>query len=446
MNKYLDAMSVRIFVIVVLGAIATAIIVLLLSKQSHDASENLMRLRFTQERIEQVIKVLDLTPVDKRNQIVNLWQRMGVNVNINVANTNQSKPLNSELSALQQALTAFRPVNVMLQNDTICNQQIDARQRKHLHQCLAIYTHLQDSTQIRLDIATFERPRPPPSALGYRLILTLLGLLYIAWLVSKIATKPLRKLANAAQALAQNIESPPLPQNEGSIEVREASAAFNNMQTSIRQHLQERSFMLGAIAHDLQTPLTRLRLRLEKVQDVTLKQSLINDLAATQSMVSEGLDFARLSAEDINKDKLNLNALMCTICNDALDAGHAVELVNNTNLIIIASPNLLRRCLTNLLDNAIQYGKQAKIEVIKQNEFAIIFISDNGPGIPKHSLNSVLQPFKRLEDSRSRDTGGTGLGLTIARMIIEKHNGTLSLENKPAPETGLIATVKLPIL
>jgi signal transduction histidine kinase len=256
----------------------------------------------------------------------------------------------------------------------------------------------------------------------------------------------LRKLANAALQLARNIENPPLPENQGSTEVRHAAKAFNEMQSSILKHVQERGFILGAIAHDLQTPLTRLRLRLEKVKDPELKQSLVNDLTATQEMVREGLDFARLCSENIDKNRVDLTALTTAVCDNFEEAGHTIyKTLPGEAITIMGSAHLLTRCLNNVLNNAINYAQSPKLTIQVQESRVLCVISDDGPGIPEQELDNVLEPFRRLEDSRSRHTGGTGLGLSIARMIVEKHGGTMTLRNKTAPESGLTVEMDLPL-
>jgi signal transduction histidine kinase len=214
------------------------------------------------------------------------------------------------------------------------------------------------------------------------------------------------------------------------------------MQTRIRHHIQQRAHILAAITHDLQTPLTRLRLRLEKVDDPELREKLIGDMSAMQSMVREGLDLARSmnSAEPVQP--LHLDSLIDSICADAADAGQAVTVSGTTGVSLMARPVALRRCMTNLIDNAVKYGQCARVTAAVEGLFAVIRIKDNGPGIPEGEREKVFEPFYRLENSRSRETGGSGLGLTIALNIAEQHGGTLRLSNHPAG--GLEAVLMLP--
>jgi signal transduction histidine kinase len=260
-----------------------------------------------------------------------------------------------------------------------------------------------------------------------------------------MTTKPLCRLARAANALGSNLQHPPLAETPGPREVREASIAFNRMQASIQSYIQERTFMLSAIAHDLQTPLTRLRLRLEKVSDPALRTALVSDLTVTQSLVREVLDYAHTITTDEPFELVDIDSLTEALCNDAIDAGSEITFDGTSNTTILGSPLALRRCISNLMDNAIKYGQFAHVSVQKSAGKAVISVIDGGQGIPAQDLEKVFQPFHRLEDSRSRDSGGTGLGLTIARIIAERHRGRITLKNMGVAELGLIAILELPL-
>jgi len=241
--------------------------------------------------------------------------------------------------------------------------------------------------------------------------------------------------------LGRDIDRPPL-KVEGSREVREAAGAFNTMQARLKATMRDRTRMLAAITHDLQTPLTRLRLRIEKVDDPDLRARLIADLAATQGLIRERLDLAR--AEDAPEPwaQVDLDAMIEALCEDAADAGQPVRFVSGCGLTLRARPQALKRCLANLIDNAVKYGERAEVRCETAGAGARIVVRDHGPGIPADRLERVFEPFERLEDSRSRDSGGTGLGLTIARRMAERTGAKLTLAN-PA-DGGLDAVVTLP--
>jgi signal transduction histidine kinase len=214
------------------------------------------------------------------------------------------------------------------------------------------------------------------------------------------------------------------------------------MQARIRRDVQERTYMLAAITHDLQTPLTRLRLRLEKVDDEALHDKLVADLSAMQDTIREGLELARSADLREAFQPIDLDSLLDSACADAHDAGQDVTLQGKTGAAVLGAPNALRRALMNLIDNAVKYGRLARVEAGVEGKLAVVRIRDAGPGIPEDQLGTVLDPFFRLESSRSRETGGTGLGLTIARNIAERHGGTLTLANRP--EGGLEAKLSFP--
>jgi signal transduction histidine kinase len=266
-------------------------------------------------------------------------------------------------------------------------------------------------------------------------------LLALAYAVARMATRPLDDLASAAARLGSDIDASPLPER-GPGEVRAATAAFNAMQGRIRRDVRERTSMLAAITHDLQTPVTRLRLRLEKVADDELRAKLIDDLSVMSDTIREGLDLARSLDEREPLAHVDLDSLLESLCADAQEAGHDVTLDGRTTVSVLCAPNSLRRCVMNLMDNALAYGRFARVQSAAAGGRAVVRIRDGGPGIPEDRLQAVLDPFVRIETSRSRETGGTGLGLTIANNIAKRLGGTIALRN--CPEGGLEVTLDLP--
>lgn len=458
LKNLLGAMSVRIFLITVIGILLTATVVNMLGQRDSRVNESRLRDQFAFDRIESMIRILEITVPEKRQEIQQVFNRMGSSLKLHARPPQNAQTLPAELANLNTLLVPEIADHISI----LALDQCAPRNRPppppsgfgptppHLQgYCLAVYTHLQDNTPVLIQLR-YGGHRPPPGHPAERnplaFLLALLGLISIIWVVASVATQPLRKLANAALQLARNIEHPPLPENKGSTEVRHAAKAFNEMQRSILNHVQERGFILGAIAHDLQTPLTRLRLRLEKVKDPELKQSLVKDLTATQEMVREGLDFARLCSDSIDKNRVDLTALANAVCDDFEEAGYPINKTLPAEAItIMGSAHLLTRCLNNLLNNAIHYALAPALTIQRDDKRVTCIITDEGPGIPEQELATVLEPFRRLEDSRSRHTGGTGLGLSIARMIVEKHGGSMTLSNKPAPASGLIIHIELPL-
>lgn len=278
-----------------------------------------------------------------------------------------------------------------------------------------------------------------------RLLLTLLVLLAsVAILVAlavRALTRPLSVLADAATELGRDIRHTPLAET-GPLEVRRAAHAFNTMQTRLIRYIEDRDRILAAVSHDLKTPITRLRLRTELLDDSPLCGKFQADLDDMQRMVQSSLDFLRGDENTEPMAGLDLNALLESLQEDAEDAGQSVAITGKALQPLRCRPLALKRCLSNLLDNALKYGQCAQITVTDQPDRLLLILRDQGPGIPEAELERVFEPFYRLESSRSRDTGGVGLGLSIARNIARAHGGELTLRNHP--QGGLEAVLELP--
>lgn len=303
--------------------------------------------------------------------------------------------------------------------------------------------------QVRLHdgaVATFQQVLPEEViAWPVRLLLILSTLLVsvavlAAWAVRAL-TRPLAVLADAAAELGRNIHRPPLVEH-GPLEVRRAAQAFNTMQDRLIRYIQDRDRILAAISHDLKTPITRLRLRAEMLDDSPLREKFQADLDDMQHMAQASLDFLRGGEDSEPMAPIDLNALLESLQEDAEDIEREVLIEGVADQPLRCRPLALKRCLTNLVDNALKYGRDATIAVMDSSTRLILAIRDHGPGIPETELQRVFEPFYRLENSRSRDTGGTGLGLSIARNIARAHGGELTLRN--LPQGGLEALLELP--
>jgi signal transduction histidine kinase len=269
----------------------------------------------------------------------------------------------------------------------------------------------------------------------------LVAIFALAFFVARIATAPLARLASAADRLKNDIESAPMGEG-GPTEVRQAASAFNAMQARIARDVRERTSMLAAITHDLQTPVTRLRLRMEKVTDEALRAKLVADLDAMRATIREGLDLATSLDAREAPQPIDLDSMLESVVADACETGQDATIQGRTRCFVLGSPNAVRRCLTNLLDNAAAYGGYARVECTSDALRAIVCVRDGGPGIPEQQLERVFEPFVRVETSRSRETGGTGIGLTIARNIVTRMGGTISLRNHP--DGGLEVRLEVP--
>lgn len=284
-------------------------------------------------------------------------------------------------------------------------------------------------------LATFDT-RPPQATehWPYRLLASILLLLAAVITVSLIAvrwaTRPLKTLGDAADELGRNINRPPLAET-GPAEVAQAARAFNTMQSRLAAYLRERTAVLAAMSHDLKTPITRLRLRAELLQDAELRDKFERDLREMEEMVASALDFLRGMDNGETPRPMDINALLESLQSDLRETGGVVTIEGRAEYPYPGRPQALKRCLANLLENAIKYGKTARVVVNDGGGGLQISILDEGPGIPPEHLDRVFEPYYRVEGSRSRDTGGTGLGLAIAKNIAELHGGRIEIRNRP---------------
>ncbi|AOZ02306.1 two-component sensor histidine kinase [Cupriavidus sp. USMAHM13] len=299
---------------------------------------------------------------------------------------------------------------------------------------------LSDGSPLTIDV----HPRMTPIAqwLPYVLVLQLLLLIVCCWFAVRLAIRPLVALADAADTLNPNAKSPPLDEN-GPIELARAARAFNALSDRIAQFVAERVQILAAISHDLQTPITRMKLRAEMAEDSEERRKMMSDLGEIQTLVQEGLAYARTAGGEGEKaSRIDLGSLVESLVYDYQDTGKAVSLVENAGGALVTRPNTLRRVLTNLVDNAIKYGGgAAELSVRRDRDVVIIAVMDRGGGIPEDKLEAVLQPFVRLEASRNRETGGTGLGLAIAHQLALAMGGSLKLRNREGG--GLVAEIRI---
>jgi signal transduction histidine kinase len=300
---------------------------------------------------------------------------------------------------------------------------------------------LRDGTWARFDTALPE----PPQTLPWRLALTLAVLLASVLAVSYVAVRwvvqPLQRLTQAAQALGEDLDRPPLPE-DGPREVQQAARAFNTMQQRLAAFVDERTRMLTALSHDLKTPITRMRLRADLLDDDEQRQRFESDLKEMEAMVTQTLEFMRGLGGNEPRAPVDMMALLAALQAEQQAMGRTVEIEGQASRPCPGVASLLKRALNNLVDNAVLYGGRATVQVEETPSALMLRVLDEGPGLPDAELERVFEPFYRLEASRNRATGGSGLGLGIARNIARTHGGELVLRNRP--EGGLEARLTLP--
>jgi len=300
---------------------------------------------------------------------------------------------------------------------------------------------LHDGQWVRITASNEAAAPALPNELIAQLLITLLIVTAVVMFAVRQATRPLQQLAEAADTLGRDLDAAPLAE-EGPAETRRAAQAFNRMQGRIKRLVDERSRALAAVSHDLRTPLTRLRLRTELVDDEKLREQMAADLESMAAMIDATLDYLRGLQDSEPACRIDINALLHSLAEDAAVLGKAISIDGLAQAPYSGRLTALRRALQNLIDNAIKYGHCAHLRVDDSAESLRIVVEDDGPGIPPAEINRVSEPYYRPDSSRSRETGGVGLGLSIVKDIALLHGGEIRLANRP--QGGLSATLVLP--
>jgi signal transduction histidine kinase len=298
-----------------------------------------------------------------------------------------------------------------------------------------------DGDSVTYRITRLPEGAPLPRNLFLNLALLVLLLVVVLYAAARNITRPLSDLARAADSVGRQVRPAQL-QERGARELRDAAHAFNTMQDRLRRYLDSRTRVLAAMSHDLKTPLTRLRLQVETLEDTTLQARISRELDEMESMVREALSLFRGLDDGEPAAPVDIDALLAQLRAEFADMGGEVTVVGHALRSFTGRAQALKRCFTNLIANAIKFGTCAEVSVADTEQELVVRIRDRGPGIPPDELERVFEPFYRVESSRNRDSGGTGLGLSIARDIAQAHGGTLSVANLPAG--GLEATLRLP--
>lgn len=272
-------------------------------------------------------------------------------------------------------------------------------------------------------------------------VLSAIAMAPVVWIFARRLAQPIGLFANAAERLGRDPRAEPL-ELTGPAEIRVAATAFNGMQQRLRRYVEDRTAMVGAIAHDLRTPLTRLRFRIEGLPDEQ-RSKMEYDIDQMEEMISAALTFVRDASRPGERTPLELSSLLESLCDEMAETGAATEVASGEKVVLEGDPMALRRLFSNLLENAVKFGGRARARVFREASNAIVEIEDDGPGIPPQDREKVFEPFYRREPSRSRQTGGIGLGLAVVRSIARGHGGDVDLVNRSGG--GLTARVQLPL-
>jgi len=425
-----DTLRARIFVILVFGlAVAYGLSFSVLYAERYISAKAVM-LGTLESDVATSIAVLDRLPAKERENFTDWLSRGNYRfvMGQGLKGIPDNSPTGAEIAARVEEAAGHR---VPLRVEAIPG---DVRR-------LQIHLALSDGSPMTIDI--MPRPIMPVAKwLPYVFALQMLLLVCCAWFVVRLTTRPLARLADAAETLDPNKVELVLDES-GPREVAHAARAFNAMRERIVHYLEERVQILAAISHDLQTPITRMRLRADMADASPEKHKLVNDLAEIERLVQDGIAFARSSHGNGEKTaRIDLSSFIDSIAYDYQDTGKPVAVQGTVQGTTSTKPHALRRILTNLIDNALKYAGEAKLSVERRNDGIVISVLDQGLGIPEDKLDAAMQPFFRLEQSRNRETGGTGLGLAIAQQLAATIGGKIVLRNRL--EGGLVAEVLLP--
>lgn len=298
---------------------------------------------------------------------------------------------------------------------------------------------LSDGQRVIFTIPDFPE-NPPPGLFLLLISIIIVAIVISIWTAHRLAA-PIRDFATAAERLGVDLTAPPLAER-GPRELRATIKTVNRMQARLQRFVEDRTQMLAAISHDLRAPLARLRLRAELVGNREQQRKMFDDLDAMNAMIDSTLAFARDEARQEPRKLVDIGILVGDACEDAGDAGSEVSYSGRRGIEISCRPTLVRRAVTNLIDNAVKYGGCARVKIVCDPDRVLIVVDDDGPGIPPDEQEKVFAPFYRREPARDPAKAGVGLGLSIARTVAREHGGDVTLKNRDPG--GLSALIELP--
>lgn len=430
-NAWPRTLFARLMIILLIGLAAAQTLSFGLVVMERRQAENTVMLGNLERDVASSVAILDRLPADERAEWLDLLARRNYRYLLDAGTP-------GEPPASARSQRAAATITDALQGRYAVTVSAVPGPREHVQ----VHLRLHDGAPLTIDVL----PRAMalsdwlPIVLGLQLVL----LTGFGWLAVRLVTRPLKRLAQAAETLGPDLKAERLPE-AGPTEVARAAAAFNAMQQRIAGYLTERVQILAAISHDLQTPITRMRLRLDLMDDGETRDKLRGDLVAMEHLVREGVAYARtLHGSAETPLRVDADALLDSLMGDYQDAGQQVALEGRIGAPIMTRPQALRRILTNLIDNALKFGHDVTVAVAREPDNRItIAVRDRGRGIPEAELARVMEPFYRVENSRNRSTGGTGLGLSIAQQLTNALGGTLSLSNREGG--GLEVRLTLPM-
>lgn len=467
MKRFLpQTLPAWVLLIVIAGLLAGQVATLYIVAQDRAASSDVVNYYRLNERAFSVVQIMQQLPPDERRQMAtgmsNTSYALAVADRPAVASPIAQDDQLAELEdILVGRLSKFGVTQARVRRDPASRDDATPRHKAEDSEIgevegelLALAAGFARSDKLTASIQfadgqwlNFTEPIIPPgpvlslASLPLYAVVAALVAAMAVWALRRL-TAPYRIMESAVRRIGDDLKSPPLIE-AGSSEIRAAAHAINTMQARLRAYVEDREQLAAALAHDLRTPLTRMRLRLALLRNSGLRASLAADLADIEAIASSVIDFATFEVTEERAERVDLLSMVESVADSFAEATLDDGTVHARELVCEARPVALRRCVTNLVQNAIAYGKRAEIGLSRSQGFAVVSVRDAGPGIPQARLDAVFSPFVRLEASRSRETGGLGLGLTIARNVARAAGGDIVLANHP--DGGLLAELRLPL-
>ena len=461
-----DSIAALVLVVLVAGLVTAQAVTLAIHYRTRATTATVFENFRVAERMADLVRLVDVTPASQRARIVDSVK----SGTLRAAWGGRQAPLGAETNdagaqlfadVLQAALwdvpwqrmrvyftpAASGPVTAApggrpSDRSTSLGRSIDSILVQHARvPVLRVAIQLQDSSWLNLEAPFVEAPGLYSRRSMVLLTLAALSIVLLSFWAVRRLTAPLVTLARAADRLGSNVNTPPLPES-GARELRQAARAFNLMQGRLQKFVQDRVQMTAAISHDLRTPITRLRLRAEWIEDDEQRRKTLADLDEMESMIDATLAFAREESNNEPLADVDLVSLVDDVCADRPDVTFETTPTASPRVVVHCRPLAMRRCLGNLVDNAVKYGERARVLLDASPSSVCIRIDDDGPGIPESDQARMFLPYERLDVSRNSELGGVGLGLAIARTIARSHGGDVRLANRPGG--GLRVEVELP--
>jgi signal transduction histidine kinase len=382
------------------------------------------------QRIKDIVRMSDAIDSHSRQSFMNSFQEPDWQLTYDEEKASESWLNELGHPQLQSALNDLQD----------SGYQVQIRTHNTLPEMFLVQVQLHDGSWVNIRFRLPSEASSWPSRMFLQLFILIISVLAVSLIAVRWVTNPLLNLAKAAEELGKDIHRPPLDE-QGPTEVILAAHAFNTMQSRLVRFIHNQTQLLAAISHDLKTPITRLRLRTELLEDSNLRAKFEHDLDDMENMVMATLDFMRGADQQEMMQPIDIMSLLESLQADAQEMKRHVFIKGSVTTPYVGRPLAIKRCLSNLIDNAIKYGNCAKIEVEDHPGQLTIIVRDEGPGIPDDQLDKVFDPFYRLEGSRNRDSGGTGLGLSIARNIAQLHGGKLHAQNSSGGGLKIVLTM-----